>query len=138
MKELLREVTLWDKLLISFLIAASIITTILTTTAGKIVGQKDIVVKVDNMVVKKVPVNKDTDNKTYSFDFNGNTGYIEVKNGAVRMLEMPEDICPEGVCSDTGWISKKYQVIVCLPNNITVSVEENNIDNQDNIDVIVS
>jgi hypothetical protein len=32
-------------------------------------------------------------------------GYIEIKNGAVRMLEIPESICAERACSDTGCIS---------------------------------
>ncbi|WP_242862126.1 NusG domain II-containing protein [Clostridium intestinale] len=66
-------------------------------------------------------------------DFNNNTGYIEVKDGKVRMLEMSKEICPNSICSDTGWIDKIYQSIVCLPNNIIVTiegVEEETIDAQ--------
>jgi len=49
------------------------------------------------------------------------------------MLEMSKETCPNSICSDTGWIDKIYQSIVCLPNNIIVtieSVEEETIDAQ--------
>lgn len=73
---------------------------------------------------------------TYSFKFEENTGYIEVKDGAVRMLEMEKDICPERICSNTGWIKESYETIVCMPNGIIVNIREDK-DNFDNdIDVI--
>ena len=96
-------------------------------TSGLIIGKSAkaksdfVVVSVENKVVKKVPINK---NETYDFRFGNNTGYIEVKDKAVRMLEMDKNICPESICSDTGWISKNHQSIVCLPNKIVVSFEQ--------------
>lgn len=93
----------------------------------------DIVIKIDNKVEKKVPLNKSSKSITYQIDFNNNIGYIEVKDGKVRMLEMSKEICPNAICSDTGWIDKTYQSIVCLPNNIIVTiegVEEDTIDAQ--------
>ena len=47
------------------------------------------------------------------------------------MLPMNLGICPGKVCSDTGWDQESYQMIVCLPNKIMVTIEfmeENNID----------
>jgi len=38
---------------------------------------------------------------------------------------MNKEICPNAICSDTGWIDKGYQSIVCLPNNIVVTIEGN-------------
>ncbi|ERK32425.1 NusG domain II-containing protein [Clostridium intestinale] len=93
----------------------------------------DIVIKIDNKVEKKVPLNKSSKSITYQIDFNNNIGYIEVKDGKVRMLEMSKEICPNAICSDTGWIDKTYQSIVCLPNNIIATiegVEEDTIDAQ--------
>ncbi len=83
----------------------------------------DIIIKIDNKIEKKVPLNKYSESITYQIDFNNNIGYIEVKDGKVRMLEMSKEICPNSICSDTGWIDKIYQSIVCLPNNIIVTIE---------------
>lgn len=97
-------------------------------TSGFIIGKKAnaksefVVISIENKIVKKVPLNK---NGIYNFQFGNNTGFIEIKDNAVRMQEMDRSICPEGICSDTGWISKSYQSIVCLPNRIIVSFERN-------------
>lgn len=111
-----------DIIIIVSLIIISITTSIFII--GKNINKKSefVVVRVENKIVKKVPLNK---NETYDFKFGNNTGFIEVKDNAVRMLEMDKKICPEGICSDTGWISKNHQSIVCLPNRIIVSFEMN-------------
>jgi len=97
-------------------------------------GNKEkIIVKVQGKIVKDLPLNKDNKSKVYKFNFNNNYGYIETKNGKVRMLEMDRKICPKEVCSDTGWISKKYQIIVCMPNKITVNIDSNKEDTLDAI-----
>ena len=93
----------------------------------------NIVIKVDNKLVKKVPMNNSNESKRYDFNFNNNIAYIESKNGKVRMLEMSKELCPNGICSKTGWIDKTYQSIVCLPNKITVTIEGAK---SDEIDVI--
>lgn len=85
--------------------------------------KKEVVIKVQGRVVKDIPINDFENDKIYKFNFSKNTGYIEVKNGSVRMLEMDKKICPKKICSDTGWINKGYQEIVCLPNKITVSIK---------------
>lgn len=36
---------------------------------------------------------------------------------------MDKRICPRKICSETGWIDKQYQNIVCLPNKILVKIE---------------
>jgi hypothetical protein len=111
-----------DIIIILSLIIISLVTS--GFIIGKSINTKSefIVVSVENKVVKKVPINL---NETYDFKFGKNTGFIEVKDKAVRMLEMDKNICPESICSDTGWISKNHQSIVCLPNKIVVSFETN-------------
>ncbi|WP_246582626.1 NusG domain II-containing protein [Clostridium mobile] len=84
-----------------------------------------IIIKVDGKVEKTIPLNNKDTSEIYDFSFNENVGYVEVKNGRVRMLEMSKEICPNAICSDTGWINKGYQSIVCLPNNIIVTIEGN-------------
>ena len=83
----------------------------------------NIVISVDNNVVRKIPMNNSNVSERYDFNFNNHIGYIEAKNGRVRMLEMSKELCPNSICSDTGWIDKTYQSIVCLPNKIIITIE---------------
>lgn len=97
-------------------VIVSLIIISLATSAfiiGRSINKKSeyVVVRVENAIIKKVSLDK---NGTYDFAFGNNTGFIEVKDNAVRMQEMSKEICPEGICSDTGWISKSHQSIVCL------------------------
>ncbi len=59
----------------------------------------------------------------YSFQFGDDeihTAYVEIEDGKVRMLPLGEDICPNAICSHTGWIEYNYESIVCLPNRIMI------------------
>ena len=73
--------------------------------------------------MSRISIDNSAELKTVSFKFGENTGYLDIKDGAVKMREMDIKICPEKVCSETGWISKSYETIVCLPNRIVVSIE---------------
>ncbi|MBB6216059.1 hypothetical protein HNQ80_002158 [Anaerosolibacter carboniphilus] len=116
--------TKWDKLLIAFILVASVFGMIFTAASAANVGQRYATVTVDGKVIKKISIENNGKVKNYEFQFGNHTGYIEAKDGAVRMLEMSRAICPDAICSDTGWINKKYQSIVCLPNRIVVSFED--------------
>lgn len=82
-----------------------------------------IVIVVENEVEQRIPLKVHEKSETYEFKFGDHTGYIEVKKGKVRMLEMDKEICPKGICSDTGWIDRTTQAIVCLPNKIIVTIQ---------------
>lgn len=84
--------------------------------------RKYVVIKVENEIVDKILVDNKTE-EIYKFKFNNEEGYVELKNGSARMLEMDKRICPRKICFETGWIDKKYQSIVCLPNKILVKIE---------------
>lgn len=45
---------------------------------------------------------------------------IEISRGRVRMAESP---CPSKTCIHTGWISKKGETIVCIPNHIIIKID---------------
>ena len=112
-----------DKIIIVVLLLLSILPAGVLILAKSNNQNSNIVINVDNNVVKEIPFENIKESKTYEFNFKNNIGYIEVKNGKVRMLEMDKKICPNAICSDTGWIDKGYQSIVCLPNNIVVTIE---------------
>lgn len=59
----------------------------------------------------------------YSFQFGSekeHTAHLEIEDGKVRMLPIDEELCPNAICSHTGWIEHEYESIVCLPNRIMV------------------
>jgi hypothetical protein len=112
-----------DKIILVVLVIFSILPAGIAMFAKSNNENSTIVIKVNNKVEKKIPLNNLNESKIYEFNFNNNIGYVEVKNGRVRMVEMNKEICPNVICSDTGWIDKTYQTIVCLPNNIVVTIE---------------
>nr|WP_312578861.1 NusG domain II-containing protein [Sedimentibacter sp.] len=134
---MLSKMTLWDKILIFSLIVISFAWLGLAFLFNSKVGTKIVEIKVYGNLVEKLTLTENTKD-IYSFEFAENTGYIEVKDGAVRMLEMDKDICPDGICSKTGWVKEAYEVIVCMPNGITVNIKnnENNKEKDNDIDMV--
>lgn len=59
----------------------------------------------------------------YKFSFGEHfehTACLEIDGGRIRMLPLEEKLCPNAVCSHTGWITHDYESIVCLPNRIMI------------------
>lgn len=133
---MLRKMTLWDKILICLLIIISFAWLGLALLFNTKEGTKIIKIEVYGNLVEKLSLTENAAN-IYSFEFGENTGYIEVKDGAVRMLEMDKVICPNSICSKTGWIKEEYETIVCMPNGIVVSIENKEGNNENEIDIIL-
>jgi hypothetical protein len=119
------EIKPLDKIIIAILLILSFIPAGVLMIIESNDENNNIVIKVDNNIIKEISLNNIDSSKIYEFSFNDNIGYVEVNNGRVRMLEMNKEICPNAICSDTGWIDKGYQSIVCLPNKIIVTIEGN-------------
>lgn len=134
---MLSKMTLWDKILVCSVIVISLVWLGLAILFNIREGARTIEIKVYGDMVEKLAL-KEGDSNIYSFEYGQNTGYIEVKNGAVRMLEMDEEACPEGICSKTGWIKEEFETIVCMPNGITVNIKNNGKiqEKSDEIDII--
>ncbi len=51
----------------------------------------------------------------------GAKGYLilQIKNNKVRVIY---STCPNKICVKSGWISKKGEVIACIPNRIIVKI----------------
>jgi len=63
----------------------------------------------------------------YTFQFGNNnqhTARLEIEDGKIRMLPLGEELCPNAICSHTGWINYDYESIVCLPNRIMIVFTE--------------
>ena len=110
-----------DKKIIILFIAISVIGFI-GLNISKLNGtSQNVVIKQEDRTLNTISVEK---NGVYEFNFDDSVGFVEVKNRSIRMLPMKENICPKGICSDTGWINKRYESIVCLPNKLIVEFDE--------------
>lgn len=112
-----------DKVIIAVVFFFSISAIIALTFSKSYVSNSKVIIQVGSEVVEEIPLNYTNESKNYEFGFSEYKGYIEMKNGKVRMKEMSRQICPEAICSQTGWITSTYQSIVCLPNKIVVTIE---------------
>ena len=57
---------------------------------------------------------------------------VEVKNDAVRV---EKETSPMHLCSIQGWVEQSNHPIVCLPNNIVVSIEAS--DGDEEVDTVI-
>lgn len=44
---------------------------------------------------------------------------VEVKNNQVRIISSG---CPDKICIKTGWISYRYEFILCAPNQVSIRI----------------
>lgn len=123
-----------DKILILVIIILSVSLALIMRLTDLKNEENNIVIKVSNKVIDIIPLNDFAESKIYEFNYEQIVGFIETKNGKARMLEMDKKICPQAICSETGWIDKSYQSIICLPNKIIVTIEGNS---EESIDFIV-
>lgn len=116
--------TTGDKILIGTLIILSIFAFVLISSNSLTYAASNYaVIEVNGVTIERVPFEKEEQLREFEFNFGDEMGVLEIQNGRVRMQKMNSTICPEGICSDIGWIDKPYQTIVCLPNKIVITVE---------------
>ena len=84
---------------------------------GKQAGEEGAaaVVTVDGTEIARYPLNRDG-----TFVLNGGSNTLIVENGEAWISEAN---CPDKLCMGFGKISKKGEIIVCLPNRLIVVIE---------------
>ncbi len=117
-----KKLTFFDYLTIFLLIFLSFVSIIIIKKI-QILEAAFVEVYKDNKIVYKDSLNKD-------YVVNLNTIVIEIKNKKVRVKSSN---CPHQICVNTGWISKPYQQIVCIPNKIYVKIIAKNKKDFDSI-----
>ena len=73
------------------------------------------VVRVEGAVAARYPLAEDG-----VYPLNGGTNILVIENGLAWMQEAN---CPDHICMKQGKINKTGQVITCLPNLLTVTIE---------------
>ena len=85
------------------------------------------VIHQNGKIIKKINLN--TVSSPYEFDINGEkyTNTVHVEKGRICIIKAD---CPDNTCVHQGYISDGVSPIVCLPNKITIKIEddENDID----------
>ncbi len=109
--------TIWDKLLITTVLAAVAASFFIVGAAlGGTGPGESIIVKVDGVVAKRLPLGEPT---TLTIKGRSGSCRIQVANGAVSMVSSD---CPNGLCVAAGSTNEAGKAIVCLPHRIVVEV----------------
>ncbi|MFW5992122.1 MAG: NusG domain II-containing protein [Halanaerobiaceae bacterium] len=129
MNKLWKLLTIYDKMLIVFLITASA-GAIIFSFSGLLTGgnneQGDMVIVIQSISggIQRIPVENTYRQQPLLIEVEGPVGVsiIEAHRGNVRLKEAPPDD-PEKICEKTGWIDQPGPVIVCVPNKISIWLE---------------
>jgi len=109
----LRYLKWGDWLLIIGIITLSILFIPLFHTAAR---GRLVLVRVGDTVVERLPL--DHDRHLVVVGRLGETE-IEVRDGRVRVVRSPG---PYKLCLKRGWISRPGEILICLPNRVTVEI----------------
>lgn len=76
----------------------------------------------EDNIIKSVDLNVDN-----IYTINGYNGIIkiQVNNKRIRVIQEKSN---RHLCSKQGYISKSYESIICLPNKISISLSNNELD----------
>ena len=107
-----RKTIIRDIVLILAVLAAAVVLMVVTGSRGKTGSHA--VVMVRNQEIARYPLSVDG-----IYAINGGTNTIEIKDGKARMAEAE---CPNHLCVKQGWIGYGGQSIVCLPNELSVTI----------------
>lgn len=82
-------------------------------------GANIAVIKQNNEIIRKI--NLDLVSKPEKLVVPGKyNNVILIEKGRIRFEESD---CPDGVCVNTGWLNRKGQTAVCLPNRVIIKIE---------------
>lgn len=122
--------TLYDKILIVFVILLSIFLLIIPFYYYGSSAEDDLLLRVQqgDQLVKTVSVAESFEEQII-FEVEGPIGIhiIEVNQGRVRVHEAPA-ADPLKICEKTGWIDRTGPIIVCVPNSLSLWLESSNSD----------
>ncbi len=111
--------TKWDKLLIIFVVIASLFGIFLVKYSAFNSGTKYVVIEVNGDEYKRISFGSNMVGKT--IDINTKFGYNKIEIGDERVRVIEAD-CPDKLDVKQGWISSPGEVIVCLPNRLVIKI----------------
>ncbi|HEL1614231.1 TPA: NusG domain II-containing protein [Streptococcus suis] len=137
-KSILKQLKLFDYILIGFTLVLSFLPAIftythLTTDANE--AKTIAYVRINGEVVDQFELSKDTPHqeKTY-YPNEGQYNIIEVDGERIRVKE---DNSPDQIAVMTSWISQPGQLSVCLPHNLLIEIKSVGGENTDEEELIL-
>ncbi len=79
-------------------------------------------IDVDGETVCSLSLGKGEPDTSFELKLPRGEGTVEVSGGRIRILAMPDSVCPLHICSKTGWIGRPGQFIACVPNRLIITV----------------
>ncbi|MHC3756588.1 NusG domain II-containing protein [Streptococcus suis] len=137
-KSILKQLKLFDYILIGFTLVLSFLPAIftytqLTTDANE--AKTIAYVRINGEVVDQFELSKDTPHqeKTY-YPNEGQYNIIEVDGERIRVKE---DNSPDQIAVMTSWISQPGQLSVCLPHNLLIEIKSAGREDTDEEELIL-
>lgn len=118
-----------DVVIISALLGVSLLLGVFALLPSQADGRAYAVIRRDGAEITRLPLDTDT---SYIISDADAHNTIVISNGTARMSHAD---CPDGLCVRTGVISRSGQTIVCLPNRVSVTIE--NDDDRNGVDAVV-
>lgn len=119
-----------DIILLGIIAAAIVISFAVVSTykrSGEDTG-KVAVIKMKDEIIKSIDLS--TVNEPQKIEVLGkHIQVILVERGRIRFLEAD---CPDKICVNTGWLSEKGDMAVCIPNSTMIKIEGQS----DKVDVV--
>lgn len=109
-----------DKILIVFIVFASILSLIYVKNFAFTNDQSYVSVQVNGQEIKKIIFDKKIIGKTIPIKTEFGYNLIEIGDKKVRVIEAD---CPDKLDVKQGYISQAGQVIVCLPNKLVIEIK---------------
>lgn len=128
MKRLWEFMTLYDKILIIFITVISMFFIIYPAfSVGNRLDKSNnyiIVIQIADKKPQRIDMSKTYRDKPLIIEADGpiGTAYIEAYNGRIRVKEAPPDD-PLRICEKMGWIEKPGQMIIGVPNKLSIWIE---------------
>lgn len=111
------KVTIFDYfVIIFFLLLSGIVFVVINQQSNQ--GTTFVIITQNDKIVYKDLITKEQNVKLVN-------AIVEIKNNKVRIKQSS---CPFKICVHTGWISKPYQQIICVPNKICIKIIANTLE----------
>lgn len=84
-------------------------------------SQRVLLVQQDQRLIQRYELKADQ-KSTFRVPLSEGWATIETQQGAVRLREHTEGICPREICKHTGWIRRDGESIICIPRRLVISI----------------
>ncbi len=120
-------ITKGDKILIGLVIVISILAMFFIKNMINNIGEKYVVIKVDGEEYKKIQIIEDMEPKEIAVKTDFGYNLVEVDSEGVRVVEAS---CKDKLDVKQGKIKSMGEILVCLPNRLTVEIVGNSTDTE--------